>query len=177
MPLYALDDHKVETSGPGTYWVAPTASVIGRVVLAPDVSIWFGASLRGDNEPITIGPRTNVQEGCVMHVDPGFPVTIAANCTIGHGAIIHGCEIEEGVLIGMGAIVLNGAKIGAGSLIGAGALVPEGKIIPPGSVVMGSPGKVIRQVRSEEVERIAGGVESYCKRWRHYAQGLQLQSE
>ncbi len=125
-------------------WIAPDANVIGGVTIEAMASVWFGSTLRGDNEPIVVGHGSNVQEGCIFHTDPGFPLTIGANCTVGHGVILHGCRLEELVLIGMGATVMNGAVIGAGSLIGAGALVTEGTEIPPGSLVLGQPGKVVR---------------------------------
>lgn len=172
MTLYALGDQHVATPPAGDFWVAPSASVIGQVTLGAGVSVWFNAVIRGDNEPITIGANSNLQEGCVLHVDPGFPLSIAENCTIGHMAMLHGCQIEDGALVGIGAIVLNGAIVGAGSLIGAGALVPEGKVIPPRSLVVGTPGKVIRQVTDEEAKRIRDGAASYCRRWRHYAEAL-----
>ena len=127
-------------------WVAPDAQLMGRVVLRAGASVWWGAVLRGDNEAITVGEGSNVQDLCVFHTDPGCPLTIGRDCTIGHRAILHGCTIGDGVLIGMGAIVLNRAVIGAGALSGAGALIPEGREIPPGALVMGSPGRVMRQL-------------------------------
>ena len=142
-------------------WVAPDAQLIGKVVLEEGASVWFGAVLRGDNEEIRVGRNSNVQELTVCHTDIGHPLTIGADCTIGHRAILHGCTIGDGVLIGMGAIILNGAKIGAGSLIGAGALVTEGKEIPPGSLVMGSPGKVVRALDDEARERLLKSAEGY----------------
>jgi carbonic anhydrase/acetyltransferase-like protein (isoleucine patch superfamily) len=177
MPLYELDGQKVKTPGPGRFWVAPNATVIGQVEIGEDVSIWFNAVIRGDNEPIRIGARTNIQEGVVMHVDPGFPMDIAEDCTIGHLVMLHGCTIGKGALIGMGAIVLNGAKIGEGALIGAGALVSENKVIPPGAVVLGSPGKVARQVNDKDRERMMEGVADYNARWRLYQQALKVQGE
>jgi carbonic anhydrase/acetyltransferase-like protein (isoleucine patch superfamily) len=173
MPLYDLDDWKVETAGPGTFWVAPTASVIGRVTLADSVSVWFGATIRGDNDWIRIGRRTNVQECAMLHVDPGFPLDVGEDVTIGHNAILHGCTVEKGALIGIGAIVLNGARIGAGAMIGAGALVPPGKVIPPNAVVMGAPGKVVRDIKDEERAFNQWGVEDYDRRWRQYTKGLR----
>ena len=146
MPAYALGDSTPALPPPGAWWLAPDAQLIGDVHVAEDVGIWFGAVLRGDNEPIRIGPGSNVQEHAVIHADPGFPAEIGAEVTIGHRAIIHGARIGDGALIGMGAIVLNGARIGEGSLIGAGALVPEGREIPPGSLVLGAPGKVARRL-------------------------------
>ena len=156
--IYALDTRVPRIAG--TAWVAPDANVIGDVTLEDEASVWFGATLRGDNEPIVIGAGSNVQENVVIHTDPGFPVEVAENCTIGHKAMLHGCRIGPGALIGMGATVLNGAVIGAGSLIGAGALVTEGKEIPPGSLVMGTPAKVVRAL---DAERRAGLLDSAAK--------------
>ena len=130
-------------------FVAPDANLLGRVTIGPEASVWFGTTIRGDNERITLGAGSNVQELCVLHTDMGFPLTIGADCTIGHRAILHGCTIGEGSLIGMGAIVMNGARIGRGCLIGAGALVPEGREIPDGSLVMGMPAKVVRDLDAE----------------------------
>ncbi|MEZ5855054.1 MAG: gamma carbonic anhydrase family protein [Hyphomicrobiaceae bacterium] len=173
MPICDLDDWKVETPGAGRFWVAPTAHVIGRVHLAEDVSVWFGATIRGDNDVIRIGARTNVQENAVLHVDPGVPLTIGEDVTIGHMAMLHGCTVENRALIGIGAIVLNGAHIGEGAMIGAGALVPPGKKIPPNSVVMGAPAKVVRELTDDERAFNAWGVDDYNKRWKRYAQGLR----
>ncbi len=144
-------------------WVAPGAHVIGEVVLGARASIWFGSVLRGDGEPIIVGAGTNIQENCVLHTDMGFPLTVAEGCTIGHKAILHGCTIGENSLVGMGATVLNGAVIGKNCLIGAGALVTEGKVIPDGSLVMGAPGKVVREL---DEKAFAGLRESA----RHYAE-------
>ena len=144
-----------------TAWVAPDANIIGRIVLEADSSVWFGATLRGDNDPIIVGRGSNVQENCVLHTDIGFPLAIGADCTIGHKAMLHGCTIGDGSLIGMGAIVLNGAKIGRGCLIGAGALITEGKEIPDFSLVMGSPGKVVRTLDAEAQARLLRSAEGY----------------
>jgi carbonic anhydrase/acetyltransferase-like protein (isoleucine patch superfamily) len=173
MPLYDLEQWSVETPGPGKFWVAPTANVIGRVHLAESVSVWFGATIRGDNDVIRIGRRTNVQENAILHVDPGFPLEIGEDVTIGHMAMLHGCTVESRALIGIGAIVLNGARIGEGAMIGAGALVPPGKVIPPNSVVMGSPGKVVREIKEEERAFNAWGVDDYDRRWRLYAETMR----
>jgi carbonic anhydrase/acetyltransferase-like protein (isoleucine patch superfamily) len=156
-----------------TAWVAPDANVIGRVALEAEASIWFGATLRGDNEEIRVGAGSNVQEACVLHTDIGFPLMIGANCTIGHKAILHGCTIGDGSLIGMGAIVLNGAKIGRGCLIGAGALVTEGKEIPDGSLVMGAPGKVVRMLDATGLARLLASAEGYRQNARRFRAGLQ----
>ncbi|MCA1999541.1 MAG: gamma carbonic anhydrase family protein, partial [Hyphomicrobiales bacterium] len=139
MPLYALDGQAPHHPGEGRFWVAPGAHVIGRVVIGEDVGIWFGAVLRGDNEPIVLGAETNIQEHAMLHTDLGFPLTLGRGCTIGHGAILHGCTLGDHVLVGMGATVLNGAVIGAGSLVGAGALVTERKEFPPHSLIVGAP--------------------------------------
>ena len=172
MALYALGAAMMRTPPSGRFWVAPSASVIGNVVLGEDASIWFNTVLRGDNEPITIGDRSNVQDGCVLHTDPGFPLTIAADSTVGHMAMLHGCTIGRGSLVGIGAIVLNGAVIGEECLIGAGALVAEGKTIPPRSLVVGSPGRVLRQLTDEDVARIQKSVKGYVANWQRFKEGL-----
>lgn len=177
MALFSLDGQTVSTPGSGRYWVAPNATVIGRVTLGEDVSVWYNAVIRGDNEPIRIGARSNVQEGAVLHVDPGFPLEIAEECTIGHMVMLHGCTIGRGSLIGIGAVVLNGAKIGEGSLIAAGALIPEGKVIPPNSVVFGMPGKVAREVGDKERALIREGHEFYAQQWKHFGRTLKPQPE
>ena len=173
MTLYALGDHVPDVPEDGDFWVAPGAHVIGRVTLAPGVSVWFGTTLRGDNEPIVIGAGTNLQENVVVHTDPGFPVNVGENCTIGHKAMIHGCTIGDGTLIGMGATILNGAVIGEGSLIGAGALVTEGKEIPPGSLVMGMPGKVVRETDAARRALNLAAAETYRKKMALYRAGLR----
>lgn len=142
--IWELDG--IRPSVAASAWIAPDAQLMGRIVVEDEASIWWGCALRGDNEEIRIGRGSNVQEHCIMHTDPGYPLVIGADCTIGHRAMLHGCTIGDGALIGMGAIVLNGARIGPGALIGAGALITEGKEIPAGALVMGAPGKVIRQL-------------------------------
>jgi carbonic anhydrase/acetyltransferase-like protein (isoleucine patch superfamily) len=175
MALYELDETRVTTPGAGRYWVAPTAVVIGKVVIEEDASIWFGSVLRGDNEPIRIGSRSNVQEGCVLHTDPGFPLTVGEDCTIGHMVMLHGCTIGRGSLIGIGSIILNGVRVGEECLIGANTLIPEGKEIPPRSMVLGSPGKIVRQLTSEDAARFGGAAGRYVKNWKRFAQGLKPQ--
>lgn len=155
-------------------WVAPTAVLIGRVIVGPRANIWFGAVARGDNEAIVIGEGSNVQENSVLHTDMGFPLTIGANCTIGHKAMLHGCTIDDGSLIGMGATLLNGAHIGAGSLVGACALVTEGKAIPPGSLVMGSPGKVVRELDEAARQRLLKSAEGYQANAARFAAGMKI---
>ena len=175
MALYELDGIGVEVPANGRYWVAENATVLGRVRIEEDASIWFNAVLRGDTEPIVLGARANVQDGCVLHTDIGFPLLIGAEATIGHGAMLHGCRIGRGSLIGIGAVILNGAQVGEECLIGSHALIPEGKVIAPGSVVMGSPGKVTRQVTDRELARMRESFEAYVSRGQHYARGFRLQ--
>ena len=173
MPIYSLDDIAPELPPDGEYWIAPDAHVIGRVRLRPGASIWFGSVLRGDNELIDVGEGVNVQEGSLLHTDPGFPMTLGRNCTIGHHAILHGCKVGEGSLIGMGATVLNGAVIGKSCLVGANALVTEGKSFPDRSLIVGAPAKSVRQLDDAAVERLGTTAEHYVRNWRRYAAGLK----
>ena len=152
-------------------WIAPDANIIGNVALAEAASVWFGATLRGDNEPIVVGQGSNVQEGCIFHTDPGFPLTIGANCTVGHGVILHGCTLGDLVLVGMGATVMNGAVIGAACLIGAGALVTEGTVIPPHSLVLGQPGKVVRSFDFSAMNQ--GSADGYMSKLIRFRDGLK----
>jgi carbonic anhydrase/acetyltransferase-like protein (isoleucine patch superfamily) len=175
MPFYKLDEESVSTPPSGAFWVAPNAVLLGKVRLEEEASVWFGAVLRGDNELITVGARSNVQDGAVLHTDPGFPLTIGEDCTIGHMAMLHGCVIGRGSLVGIGSIILNGARIGEECVIGAGALVPEGKEIPPRSMVIGAPGKVVRQLTDDEIERFGRGARRYVANWKRYAAGLSPQ--
>ncbi len=168
--IYALDGFAPDIAE--DTWVAPGAHVIGRVVLEPGASVWFGAALRGDNEEIRIKAGSNVQENCVFHTDMGYPLTVGRDCTIGHKAILHGCTIGDGSLIGMGAVVLNGAVIGKGCLVGAGALIPEGREIPDGSLVMGMPGKIIRTLDAEAQARLLRSAAQYRDRMRQFRSGL-----
>ena len=149
-------------------WIAPNAAVIGKVSLANNASVWFGAVLRGDNEPISIGARANIQDLCVLHTDPGFPLTIGEDCSIGHQAMLHGCKVGAGSMIGIGAFVLNGATIGKGCLIGAGAVVTEGAQIPDNSLVVGMPGKVKRPVTPEQAKLIIDNAADYARRAQRY---------
>jgi carbonic anhydrase/acetyltransferase-like protein (isoleucine patch superfamily) len=176
MALFTLDKTSVITPGAGTFWVAPNATVLGKVEIGTDASVWFSTVIRGDNELIKIGARSNVQDGCVLHTDPGFPITIGPDSTIGHMVMLHGCTIGSRSLIGIGAIILNGAVIGDDCLIGAGALIPEGKVIPPRSVVMGAPGKVMRELTDQDAARIASGVAGYVRNWKRFAAGLAAQA-
>ncbi len=170
--IYDLDGVSPTLPADGDFWIAPTAVVIGDVHIESAVGIWFGAVLRGDNEPITIGAGSNVQENCVFHTDPGFPVVIGKGCTIGHKAMIHGCTIGENSLIGMSATILNGARIGRNCLIGAGALVTEGKEIPDNSLVVGSPGKVIRTLDDAAIENLRRSAQHYQVNMRRFRAGL-----
>jgi carbonic anhydrase/acetyltransferase-like protein (isoleucine patch superfamily) len=173
MPIYALDDHTPGLPEAGRFWIAPDAHVIGRVRLGTDVGIWFGAVLRGDDELIDIGDRTNIQDGAMLHADPGFPLTVGADVTVGHHAILHGCTVGAGCLVGMGATVLNGARIGAGCLIGATALVTEGKAFPDCSLILGSPAKAVRTLDPAALEGLRRSVLAYVAKWRRFAAGLR----
>jgi carbonic anhydrase/acetyltransferase-like protein (isoleucine patch superfamily) len=168
--IYELDGIRPQIDP--TAWVAPTAVLIGNVIVEAGANFWFGAVLRGDNEAITVGAGSNVQENAVLHTDMGFPLTIGANCTIGHKAMLHGCTIEAGSLIGMGATLLNGAKIGAASLVGACALVTEGKEIAPGSLVMGAPAKVVRELDAAAQARLLKSAEGYRANAARFAKGM-----
>ena len=171
MTLYALDGIAPQIDVDS--WVAPDANLIGRVVLEAGASVWFGATLRGDNEEIRIGAGSNVQENCVMHTDMGYPIVVGPGCTIGHKAMLHGCTIGENALIGMGATVLNGARIGRDCLIGAGALVTEGKEIPDGALVMGAPGKVVRMLDAAAIAALRQSARHYQDNMRRFRAGLR----
>lgn len=172
MTIYRLDDRIPVTPDDGDFWIAPDAAVIGSVILEQAASVWFGATLRGDNETITIGAGSNVQDGCVLHTDMGFPLDIGRNCTIGHKAILHGCTIGENSLVGMGATVLNGARIGRNCIVGANALIAEGKEIPDNSLVVGMPGRVVRTLDDEAARGITASAEGYIRNWRRFKAGL-----
>jgi len=169
--IYVLDGIAPEIAE--DTWIAPDANVIGRVVLGEGASVWFGATLRGDNEEIRVGAGSNVQEHCVFHTDPGCPLRVGANCTVGHKAMLHGCEIGDGSLIGMGATILNRARIGKGCLIGAGALIPEGRDIPDGSLVMGMPGKAIRVLDDAARAELIASAHRYRDNMRRFRAGLR----
>ena len=172
MAIYSLDG-KEPTLPDGFYYVAESAQVIGQVVLREGAGIWFGAVLRGDNEPITVGENSNIQENSVLHTDMGFPLTIGKGCTIGHSAILHGCTIGDNSLIGMGATVLNGARIGANCLIGAGALVTEGKVIPDNSLVVGSPARVVKSLGTDAEAMLKFSASHYVDNARRFSSGLK----
>jgi carbonic anhydrase/acetyltransferase-like protein (isoleucine patch superfamily) len=173
MAIYELDGERPELPADGLYWIAETAVVVGRVRLKSDASIWWGSVLRGDNEWIEVGMRSQVQDNATLHTDPGFPLTIGESCVIGHNVVLHGCSIGDNSLIGMGAVVLNGARIGANSLVGAGALVTEGKEFPDNLLIVGAPAKAVREVDEKAMAMIARGADVYVRRWRQYAAGLK----
>ncbi|GAA6178807.1 gamma carbonic anhydrase family protein [Shimia sp. NS0008-38b] len=170
MPIYELDGIAPQIDADS--WVAEDANVIGNVVLAAGTSVWFGCTIRGDNDDIRVGAGSNIQENTVMHTDPGCPLTIGVNCTIGHKAMLHGCTIGDNSLIGMGATVLNGAKIGKNCLIGAGALITEGKVIPDGSLVMGAPGKVVGQLDDAAIAGLTRSAQHYQANAKRFRSGL-----
>ena len=170
MTIYALDGHRPDIAT--DTWIAPDANVIGKVVIESGSSVWFGCTLRGDNEVIWINEGSNLQEHCVLHTDMGFPLMVGAGCTIGHKSMLHGCTIGENTLIGMGAIVLNGVKIGKNCIIGAGALITENKIIPDGSLVMGAPGKVVREVDDQAIMGLRSSALHYQENMLRFKTGL-----
>lgn len=173
MTIYALGDSKPQLPPQGEYWVAPSASVIGNVILHPNASVWFGAVLRGDNDPITVGPDSNIQDGSVLHTDMGSPLTLGRGVTVGHKAMLHGCEVGDYSLIGIGAVVLNGVRIGRNCIIGANALITEGKIIPDNSLVVGQPGKVVRERDPAHIAVLQMSAEHYVQNWKRFAAELR----
>lgn len=173
MTVYSLGAVAPTLPSPDEYWIAPSASVMGNVILKKNASIWWGAVARGDNDPITIGENSNVQDGSVLHTDAGAPLTIGANVTIGHLVMLHGCTIGDGSLIGISSIVLNGARIGKNCLIGAGALITEGKEIPDNSMVVGAPGKIVREVNEHQAMILQASALHYVENWKRYARDLK----
>jgi len=173
MAVYSLDGVEPQVPEGGDWWVAPTATVIGNVKLMPGASVWFGATIRGDNELITIGEGSNVQDNSVLHTDPGAPLVIERNVTIGHLVMLHGCTIGEGTLVGIGSVILNRAKIGKNCLIGANTFIGEGKEIPDNSMVLGAPGKVIRTLDEGMAAILRASAEHYVANWRRYKAGLK----
>jgi len=171
MAVFELDGVRPELDPES--WVADSATVIGRVILNKGASVWFGATLRGDNDPITIGENSNIQDGAVLHTDLGVPLTIGRHVTVGHMVMMHGCEVGDNSLIGIGSIILNNAKIGKNCLIGANTLITEGKVIPDGSMVMGAPGRVIREVSEQQLQGMLAGSHHYVENWKRYAKGLK----
>jgi carbonic anhydrase/acetyltransferase-like protein (isoleucine patch superfamily) len=173
MAIYELDGQRPDLPTDERYWIAESATVVGTVRLKRDASVWYGASLRGDNEWVEVGERSNIQENCILHTDIGFPLTIGDRCTIGHAVILHGCTIADDSLIGMGAIVLNGVKIGRNCLVGAGAVVTEGKVFPDNSLIVGTPARAVRQVDDKILQLIAESADFYVNNWQRYRKGLK----
>jgi carbonic anhydrase/acetyltransferase-like protein (isoleucine patch superfamily) len=174
MPIYDLEGTRPRLPKADSIWIAPDAHIIGDVELGNNVGIWFGTVLRGDNEPIKIGAGTNVQEGVMIHADPGFPATIGEGCTIGHHAIVHGCRLGANTLVGMGATILNGAEIGENCLIGANALVTEGKKFEPGSLIVGAPAKAVRVLDPETISGMKKTAENYVRNLVRFKNGLSI---
>jgi carbonic anhydrase/acetyltransferase-like protein (isoleucine patch superfamily) len=173
MAIYELDGQAPETPADGNYFIAETATVIGKVRLLSSASVWFGAVLRGDNEWIEIGEHSNVQDNSTCHTDMGFPLTIGKNCTIGHNVILHGCTIEDGALVGMGSIIMNGARIGRDSIVGAGSMITEGKQFPERSLIIGSPARVVRTLDAVQVARMGGAAKFYVGNGPRFRKGLR----
>jgi carbonic anhydrase/acetyltransferase-like protein (isoleucine patch superfamily) len=171
--IYELDGQKPDLPEEGLYWVAPSASVIGKVRLNADCSVWFGAVLRGDNEWIELGERSQIQDNSTLHTDMGFPITIGEDCVVGHNVVLHGCTIGARTLIGMGAIVLNGVRIGAGCLVGAGAVITEGKSFPERSLIVGAPARVVRALDDAAAMQIAAGAGFYVRNYKRFAKGMK----
>ena len=173
MTIYELDGQGPDLPSDGNYYIADTAVVIGKVRLLQSASVWFGAVLRGDNEWIEVGERSNVQDNCTLHTDPGFPLVIGANCTVGHNVILHGCTIGDGTLIGMHSTVMNGARIGRGAVVGAGSVITEGKAFPEYSLVIGAPARVIRSLSPEQAAAMGRAAKSYQIRGPQFRKGLK----
>jgi carbonic anhydrase/acetyltransferase-like protein (isoleucine patch superfamily) len=173
MAIYELDGQAPELPADGNYYVAENATVIGRVRLAKEVTVWFGAVIRGDNDWIEIGEGSNIQDNATCHVDPGFPLRVGRNCTVGHNVILHGCTVEDDALIGMGSIIMNGAHIGRGSVVGAGAIITEGKDFPEYSLIIGAPARVVRTLEPAQVERMSIAAKSYVTKGPGYTKGLK----
>ena len=171
--IYTLGERRVEMRG--DCYVADNAAVIGSVVLGHEASVWFNGVVRGDNDVITIGDGTNIQDSAVLHVDEGFPLTLGTNVSVGHHAMLHGCTVEDGALVGINAVVLNSAVIGRGSLVGAGALVAEGKVIPERSLVVGSPGRIVRTLTDEDAAGIERIARHYVEKAKWYREQLRVQ--
>ncbi|MDH4189666.1 MAG: gamma carbonic anhydrase family protein [Betaproteobacteria bacterium] len=175
MPIYSLGERRVQFRG-AHHYIAPGASVAGSVILETDVSVWFNVAIRADNDLIHLGEASNIQDGAVLHVDPDYPMTLGRQVTVGHKAMLHGCTIGDGALIGINSVIMNGARIGRGSLIGANSLIAEGKEIPEGVLVLGSPGKVVRDLRREEREFLLKIAHGYVERSKLFKTQLQEQS-
>ncbi|MDH3695002.1 MAG: gamma carbonic anhydrase family protein [Gammaproteobacteria bacterium] len=169
--LYSLSDQRIVVKGES--FIAPDATLIGAITLEKNASIWFGTVIRADNEPVIVGESSNIQDGCVIHVDPGYPATIGANVTVGHKAMLHGCTIGAGSLIGINSVIMNGARIGESCIIGASSLITEGKEIPPRSLVMGSPGKMVRGITDKEADNLLEAAQVYVRKIKLYNDNLR----
>jgi carbonic anhydrase/acetyltransferase-like protein (isoleucine patch superfamily) len=172
MPLYSIGERRVLLRG-AHHYIAPDASIIGSVTLEHEVSVWFNVVIRADNDQVAIGEQTNVQDGSVLHVDPGYPMNLGRRVTVGHKVMLHGCSVGDGSLIGINSVVMNGAKIGKSTLIGANTLIAEGKEIPDGVLVLGSPGKIVRELKQEEKDYLLKIADGYVQRSRFYQQNLK----
>ena len=177
MTIYSLADKKPQLPPEGEYWIADNAVVVGDVILKSGASVWFGATVRADNEAMIIGENTNIQDGSVLHSDPGSPLVIGREVTVGHKVMLHGCQIGDNSLIGIGAVILNRAVIGKNCLIGANTLIPEGKVIPDGSLVMGQPGKVVRELTEAQIAALTLSAQHYVQNWKRYVDDLTEVSE
>lgn len=175
MPFYKIDGLAPTLPESGRFWIAPDVQIVGDVRFGEDASVWFGSVLRGDNDSITLGAGSNIQDGCLVHTDPGFPVVLGAHSSVGHGVMLHGCSIGEKSLIGMRAIILNGAKIGNNCLVGAGSLITEGKEFPDNSLIIGSPARVMRTLEEKDLKRMQGAA-GYVARWQRYKKGLVVRN-
>jgi len=173
MPIYALNDWCPELPPDGRFWIAPDANVIGRVRLATGVSVWFGSVLRGDNDWISVGENSNIQDLCALHTDPGIPLSLGANVSVGHGAVVHGATVGDNCIIGMGATLLNRAKIGKNCIVGANALVPEGKEFPDNSLIVGVPARAVRSIPDSDVPMLLLNAQVYYQRWQRYREELR----
>ncbi len=173
MTIYSLADKKPQLPPEGEYWIADNAVVVGNVILKSGASVWFGATVRADNEAMVIGENTNIQDGSVLHSDPGSPLVIGREVTVGHKVMLHGCQIGDNSLIGIGAVILNQAVIGKNCLIGANTLIPEGKVIPDGSLVMGQPGKVVRELTEAQIAALTLSAQHYVQNWKRYAEDMK----
>jgi carbonic anhydrase/acetyltransferase-like protein (isoleucine patch superfamily) len=174
MPIFSLAERRVEFRG-AHHYIAYDATLAGSIILENEVNIWFGVVIRADNDLVHIGEATNVQDGSVLHCDPGFPLTLGRNVTVGHKAMLHGCTVGDGTLVGINSVILNGARIGAGSLVGANSLVPEGKEVPPGVLAVGTPAKVVRELKPEEIAGLLNIAAGYVDRSRRFKQELREQ--
>lgn len=173
MTVYSLQGIKPQLPAEGDYWIAPNAIVLGDVIMESGASVWFGAVVRGDTDTLRIGQNSNVQDLSVLHADAGVPLTIGRNVTVGHKVMLHGCTIGDNSLIGINAVILNGAIIGKNCLIGANALIPEGRVIPDGSLVMGQPGKVVRELEAGQIAALSASAAHYVQNWKRYVAGLE----